>query len=139
MRGYPQRSGAIGLAVILAGLNGGAQSEEIAARAPGQELGSIFTIGRAVQVHRRLLEQAIEHAPGEGSVRAAPLQGEVDRLAGTVGVGHGRAHVRVALQGRGRASDDPRQVRSCVRALVRPCPGANVNAGIRITGASLRR
>ena len=34
----------------------------------------------------RLLEQPVEHAPGEGAMRAAALKGEVDAL----GVGHGR-------------------------------------------------
>ena len=32
----------------------------------------------ALELDRLLLEQAVEHAPGEGAVRAAALEGEVD-------------------------------------------------------------
>ena len=50
--------------------------------------------GDAVEVKPRLLEQPVEHAPGEGTVRAAALQAEVD--------GHDRAFRRRAAACRAR-------------------------------------
>ena len=45
--------------------------------------------GDAVDLEPRLLEQPVEHAPGEGAVRAAALQREIDEdgIAGDRGLG----------------------------------------------------